>query len=141
MQQGELWFDDLYDALRHVINVAGGPKKVGSLLWPQMTAHRAGERLYACLNRDRSEKLDFEQLMFLLKLGRESGAHDAVVHINTISGYAPPTPVNPRDEHAELQRQVVRAADEFKRTVARLEQLQQQTLVTPTHLHPVHGGR
>lgn len=67
MQQDSLFHEDIYDALGTDIKHIGGAKKVGVMLWPEKSADKAGENLNNCLNRTRPEKLDPEQIMFIVR--------------------------------------------------------------------------
>ena len=120
-QAPRLYYDSFEDAAREVVNVCGGPKVVGALLWPAKTADAARTRLLDCLNTDRIEKLAPEEIFLLARMGRERGCHAMAAYFNADTGYAPPIPVEPEDERAELQRAYIEMGREMKRIAERIE--------------------
>ena len=123
MTQRALFHDSIADALRAVIAAAGGTKTVGARMRPELPADHAGRWLSDCLNDSRREHLAPDQVMFLLRLGREVGAHDAIDWIAAASGYAAPSPISPDDERAQLMRDYVEAAKGIARMAERIERL------------------
>lgn len=123
MEQEPLFFEDIYDAYRHAVQRLGGAKTVGSSLFPEKSPDKAGEHLLNCLNRDRAEKLDLEQLLWIKREGRKAGCHVITAFENAEAGYAPPQPIEPEDEKAELQRRFIRAAGDVSRILKRFEEL------------------
>lgn len=69
MQQ-VLFHESLNDALREVVQTLGGTKKVGVLMRPEKSADEAARWISDCLNPDRREKFDPEQVLWLLREGR-----------------------------------------------------------------------
>jgi hypothetical protein len=126
--QMPLWHEDIYDALRTVVMALGGWKKVGTMLRPEWEEKpdTAGRWLQDTLNRDRAEKLDFDQFFKLLREGRAAGCHVAMRQIARECGYGDPQPVEPEDELADLQRQFIASMQANKRLVDRMEKLQSQ---------------
>lgn len=105
MNQPALFLTDIYDALGDVVRSLGGPKAVGIRLRPEKPADEAAKWVKDCLNRERREKFDPEQLLWLLKEARAIGHHDALAYINSQAGYTPPTPIEPEDELTKLLRE------------------------------------
>jgi hypothetical protein len=120
--QTPLFHEDIFDAIRTVVMAMGGSKKVGAMFWPEKQANQAGELLNNCLNSTRPEKLDPEQLLFLIVHGQRIGCHAISDFIGQQAGYKL-IPIEPDDEKAELQKQVVQASKDFGALVARLERL------------------
>lgn len=102
-------YESMNDALIACVKACGGSKMVGAQLWPEKTIDAAQRHLLACLNEDKAERLTPEHLLMLLRLARASGCHDGIDHIAESLGYAKPTPIDPKDEQAELQRQFIEA--------------------------------
>jgi hypothetical protein len=100
-------FDSLNAALKASVIALGGSKVVGSKLWPEKDVDSAQRHLLACLNDSKAERLSPEHLLLLLKLARDIGQHIGITHILATLGYAAPQPVEPRDEAADLMRQIV----------------------------------
>lgn len=118
-------FATFEEVLREAVDAAGGPKRVGSLLFPTKDAIAAARYLSDCLNPQRNEKLDAPHLLTILRLARDAGHHEAKHWLDRQSGYAPTPPVEVDDERAELAR-VLRTASETMRdalaALARLEE-------------------
>jgi len=119
--QMELFHEDIYEALRTVIQAAGGAKRVGAELWPEMAADKAGNRLNDCINPGRSEQLSLEQLLFILAKGREAGCHSAMWFVADHCDYRRPEPTEPTDEIAQLQKDFIQAQQEMARMLKRME--------------------
>lgn len=126
MIQDALFHETVNDALRAIIERAGGAKSVGLRLRPSKSADEAGRWLLDCLNPTRRERLDPEDLLHLLKIGRDVGYHGAMGFIANECGYKA-EPVDPEDEHAKLQREFIESVKASQRIAARLERL-----ATPT---------
>jgi hypothetical protein len=60
---------------------------------------------------DRAQKLSGEEILHIARRGREAGCYLITAFINSDTGFAPPVPVDPADEKAELQRQFIERAD------------------------------
>lgn len=115
-------------ALEAVVTAMGGSKVVAPLLWPEKGVDEARRLLCDCLNDDRPAKLDFAQVLFILKMARRRGIHTGIEYISGHLGYSVPTPIDPEDERAALQR-------EFIEHVKRMERLSAQLGLAP-HLRP-----
>ena len=122
MDHPKLFHECLEDALREVIQAAGGPKVVACLLWPDKTPEAAHRLLLACLNEDRAERLNPGQLVVLLRLGREKGVHAGMSYLSGECGYQA-KPVEPEDERAMLQRQYIESVKEQRQMIERMERL------------------
>jgi hypothetical protein len=109
------------DALVVCVKACGGTKQVGALLWPEKAPDAAQRALLDCLNEDRPAKLSPEQVLLILRLARVKGCHDGMEFITAELGYAPPVPVEPRDEIAELQRQFIEAVRAQTELAQRIE--------------------
>lgn len=123
MNQPALFFDDINHAFRDVITALGGAKKVGTDLWPEKDPDTALKYLSNCTDATRAEKLSAEQIIWLLKKGREADCHVAMHFICTECGYAPPQTREPLDEMAELQRDFIASVKMQQQQIKRLEKL------------------
>lgn len=123
MNQESLFYESFYDALKDVVRACRGPKEVGSKLWPEKTQDAARNLLNNCLDPNRPEKLDPEQVMFLLRLGREVGCHAAMNYLSRESGYDDPTPVEPEDERTRIQREFIEAQRSMAILAERMERV------------------
>lgn len=122
--QTSLFCESVGEALAEVVKAAGGPKRVGPELWPELPAEQAAQKLRDCLNPDRREKLSPEQVVWLLKLGRHTGCHSAMTFVLRDCGYADPVPLEPDDERAALQREFIEASKMIQKMAQRLEALE-----------------
>lgn len=123
MEQQALFHDSLYDALKDCVRALGEPKAVAKAMRPEKTMDDARTWLLNCLNPDRPEKFDPEQILWILKESRKSGCHAAMAYIARECGYADPQPVEPDDERAALQREFVETGKTLKTLLARMERV------------------
>jgi hypothetical protein len=121
MAQEALFYESFNDALSAVIQSCGGAKPVACKMWPEKTPDAAHRLLLACLNESRVERLTPDQVLFLLRLGREVGSHAAINYISRESGYADPQPIEPDDEKARLQREFIDAQKNMSQLAMRME--------------------
>ncbi len=128
--QNSLFFESIDDALREVVAALGGSKKVGALMWPEKSLSEAHNLLLACLNSERRERLTPDQVLFLMRQGREAGCHAAMAFIAQHCGYAEPVPLEPEDEKARLQREFV----EGVKTLSRISEALGLDHKLPAHL-------
>lgn len=124
MEQEHLFFDGPHDALRHVVRALGGPKKVGHTLRAGKSPDDAGRWLSNALDGDRRETLHLEDLIQLLRMGREAGCHAGLHELCRAVGYSEPMPVEPEDQRAALEREFITAVQQLDRIQSRLESIQ-----------------
>lgn len=122
MTQQPLFCEDIYEALRTIGQAYGGSKKIGAYLWPDKPIEKASELWANCLNRTRPEKLDPEQVIAVLKIGRQIGCHAGIYFIDNHCGYKS-DPIEPEDEKALLQRLYIQSVEAQKELVRRMEAL------------------
>lgn len=115
-------------ALERVVVALGGSKMVAPKLWPEKGVTEAQRLLCDCLNDERPAKLDFAQVLFILRLARDAGCHAGIAYITTHLGYSEPQPIDPKDELAELLRLNLEAHRESQRRHERIERLMQPSL-------------
>lgn len=115
--------DGINGALIECVRACGGSKQVGPLLWPEKTPDAAQRLILACLNEDRPERLSPEQLVFVLKLSKAKGCHAGINSLCDLLAYTHPTPIEPRDEVAELQKQFIAATEAMQALAARMESI------------------
>lgn len=128
--QGHLaLYEDEQDALRDLVSQLGGFKVVGHILRPDLAPDRAGGWLRDCLNPERAERLQPSQLFHLLRLGREKAIHAPASFILCNIGYELRA-IEPEDEKAKLQRQVVEAATVLRQSIDRLERINAMPLAS-----------
>lgn len=125
--------DGLNHALIECVKAAGGSAIVGKKLFPEKAPEAAQRHLLDCLNDDRPAKLSPDHLLLVLRLARAKGFHGGVAFILADLGYAPTTPIEPKDEAAEIARQFMEASERIAESTAlaakladRFQQLQPQ---------------
>lgn len=123
MMQAALWHEDIYEALGTDIQALGGNKKVGAMLWPEKSPDKAGEHLANCLNRTRHEKLDPEQVLFVIRKARGVGSYAAIWYMAEFGNFTRPEPIEPEDRKAKLQREYIEAAKEMRRIAEDIERV------------------
>lgn len=121
--QPPLFVETVYDALKAIVGQLGGPKTVGVVLWPAKSVDDARKHLLDCLNPERNEKLDPEQVVMLFRLAREADFHLAKHWLDTETGYQPSLPANPADEEAKQIAVIDHAAQQIQRAMAMLERV------------------
>lgn len=124
--QPPLFVENIHTALSDVVRALGGFKRVGVELRPDKPADEAGRWLSDCLNADRRERLDYHQIIWLLKEGRRAGCHTAAHFLMHEAGYSIPQPVEPEDEMAELQRQFIESVRLQAKIAERIERVSPQ---------------
>ena len=122
-RQQELFHESVHEALRATVAALGGLKVVGVQLWPEKPADEAARYLADCLNPERPHGLHPEKLLLLLRIARARGVHGGFTWIAREVGYADPTPIEPEDELAELQRQFIRTVESLDGVKKRMERL------------------
>lgn len=123
MQQQALFHEDIYSALRTDCLALGGLKAVGSMLWPSMSVDKAGEKLSDCLNRDRAQKLDPEQVLFIKHESSKSGSMATAFYESEQCSFTKPERIEPESEFAKLQREFVEAQKAMGHMMQRMEDL------------------
>lgn len=117
-----MFVDDLNEAIRATVNALGGMKAVGADLKPEKSAVDAGKWLADCLNTSKRDRLDPDQLAFIRRRARAAGCHILAAFEAQDAGYAPPQPIAPEDEAAQLQREFiasVKALQDIQNKLAR----------------------
>jgi hypothetical protein len=112
------------DALIECVKAAGGSKVVGPKLFPEKSVNDAQRLLLACLNDDRPEKLSPDQALLILRMAREVGNHNGIEFLCSTLSYSIPTPIEPKDESAQLQREYIDSVRTMGKLADRLEYLQ-----------------
>lgn len=100
MQQRRMFYESVNDVLDATIKLLGGYKVVGAKLRGDKAPDQAAQWLRDCLNDERRERLDPDQVMSVVLMGREAGIHEYAEYIAATVGYAPPVPLT-RDDIAQ----------------------------------------
>ncbi len=81
-----------------------------------------------CLNSDRPERFDPEQVLCLLRLAKDQGVHSGKFWLDAELGYEQGRPLSPEDEKAALQREYIETVHAAKDIVDRMERLARSPL-------------
>ena len=120
--QPQLFYEDFSDALRAVVQALGGHKPVGARLWPEKAADAAGRLLSDCLNAAKAEKLSPDQVLLLVRWGRECGCHAAMNFFAGETGYQA-TPVSPEAERDRLADAILESSRTLERAIKAAERI------------------
>lgn len=123
--QAELFFDSIYDAVGSAIMAAGGYKKVAGALWPSLKSETAYARLKNALDDSKAEKLSLCEVMTILRMAADNGDASVIRYIAGEFGFGL-VEVDPKEETAELQRQIADGLDALNKRMARLERLKER---------------
>lgn len=115
--------EDYLDAIRATVQALGGAKRIGSDMKPDLSVEAAGRWLSDCCNPDRRERLSPSELAYIRKRARVAGVHILATFEMRDAGYADPTPVEPEDQRAALQRAFIQQTEELKRMLGQLHAL------------------
>lgn len=123
-------FSDWNDALTGVVHALGGFKTVGCLLRPEWNSKplSASQWLRDCLNPEKAERLNPDQVFMLLRLAREQDYHAAKHWMDAELGYEQGRPLTPQDEAVRLHARCADLARDLRASVERLERLSQPPL-------------
>lgn len=119
-----LFHDTLTDALVEVVKSLGGFKTVGLALRPDKSADAASRWLNDCLNANRAEHLEPDQVLFILREGRKAQSHAAINYLLREAGYADAVPIEPDDEKAALQREFISGVKALTLLAERLDRVE-----------------
>jgi uncharacterized protein YidB (DUF937 family) len=122
-------YEDTIDMLGDVVRALGGPKKVGPMLrGNSLPTEQASQWVRDCLNRERREKFDPEQVLQLLRSASAVGFHAGKHWLDSELGYEQGKPLSPKDEAAAIQQKINTSLAELRHLVARMERLGQSPL-------------
>lgn len=129
-QDGSLpLYEDTLDMLSDLVRQLGGPKKVGPMLrGSSLPGDQASQWVRDCLNRERREKFDPEQVLQLLRAARDIGFHAGKHWFDAELGYEQGRALTPKDEAAGIQQRIDGNLAELRGLVSRLERLGQSPL-------------
>jgi hypothetical protein len=132
MQQHDfLMVEDEYEAMKqaaYAVAVFHEPSKrkawskvVGHMLWPTMDPDDAGKKLANHLDKNRSEKLEIREYLWLKREAKRAGCHILHAFDCEFTEYQVSNPVQPKDELVDLQTRYINAAREMKEIADRIE--------------------
>lgn len=129
MEFKDLYEDEL-DAIRAAVKHLGGPKAVGSVLWPEKSPEGAARYMHDCLNANRAERLSPSQVLLLMRKSRDVGFHGLATYFMREAGYMDPVPVNPSIEAAKISLDIGASMKQLANLLERAERLASAQPVT-----------
>lgn len=96
-------------------------KIVGSMMWGSIGVTAAQNKLRDCLDPTRPHKLSIEEHMWILREAKTCGYHDGMNYFCSDIGYSIPTPIEPQDDRAELQKKFIAMGADMKLMFEKLE--------------------
>lgn len=125
-------FCDWNDALTGVVHALGGHKKVGVMLRPELKEKplSASQWLRDCLNPDKPERLNPDQVFMLLRLARETDYHAAKHWMDSELGYEQSKPLKPEDQAFQLHARAIDLVRELRSITDHLDRLTQPPLAS-----------
>lgn len=123
MNQAALFYEDIFEVSKAMVQAAGGAKLVAGKLWPNTPISEAHRELLDCLNRDRPRKLCIEEFLALIRMAREAGFHQGKHWIDVDTGYQPTMPSDPVVERDRLAENMARLAEEMRNMTRAAERL------------------
>jgi hypothetical protein len=121
--QVPLFVESLAEALRTAAHAIGGLKAAGVLLWPELSADRAGRDLADCLQAGATRKLSLEQIELLIRRAREQDCHAPMSYLASIADYAPPEPIDPE---SQIQKEKRELAEVLRGVMSRMDRLEKR---------------
>lgn len=121
-------YENTLDMLADLVRQLGGAKKVGPVLRPSLPVDAAAQWVHDCVNRERRERFDPEQVVHILRLARAANLHSGKFWLDAELGYQQGAPLNPQDELAEQQRRYIEAVHLARDIADRMERLARSPL-------------
>lgn len=133
MEQQELFAEDIWEAQRVACRAIAAregkakswAKHIASLLFPAKNPEDAARYLQNCLDKDRQEKLDAEQFLWILKEAKRAGCHVLMAHLCDESEYQRTNPICPKDRQANLMREFIQKVEQLDAIKRDLEKVNQ----------------
>jgi len=119
MEQPPLIVESLNEAIKFTARAIGF-KEIAKELWPAKGPEAAARYLNDCLNPEREQKLSGDEILHIARRGREVGCYLITGFVCSETGFAPPVPVSPEDQQAELQRQFIETAARMEKLAAKI---------------------
>ena len=123
-EQPRLFHESLHDAVKDDVRAIGGTKVVAGRLRPEMPVDHATRWLLDCMNPDRREKLDGDQLVLVMRWAREFGSFATAQYVMQQAGFERPRPLNREQEKASLQERFLDGVKALERISKRIESLE-----------------
>lgn len=120
--QTTLFVESIEEALRDCVNALKGPKNVGVMLWPELSADRAGRDLADCLQPDAARKLSLDQIELLIRAARAQSCHAPLTYLCQANSYAAPVAVDPETEVQRLQREFIESQRQLTKLAEAINQ-------------------
>jgi hypothetical protein len=128
VNQSALFYEDVFDVAKAMVQAVGGAKVVAAKLWPHKPIAEAQRELLDCLNRERPRKFCIEEFLAVMRMAREAGFHQGKHWIDGDTGYQPTQPLDPVVERDRLAEEVARLQESMRALTQAAERLTEQKL-------------
>lgn len=118
--QTPLFVDSIEEALRDAVSALKGPKSVGVMLWPELSADVAAKRLNHCLDPERPEKLELSQVLLIAKKARSANCHTLIAYLCAELDYEW-KPIDPETVEARERRELAELLVDVRAKLNRME--------------------
>lgn len=122
MNQGELFYDDIDAALRATVEMLGGAKRVGAMLWPAKDAVGAQQMMLNVMDPSKPHKLSLSEFMLIAKKARAQGIHILGKFIGDELDYEFRV-ITPEEKQASVVEQFARVKAELATIMKAMERL------------------
>lgn len=125
-RQEQLWHDTLEDALKDVligIYGRGWAQKAAADMYPTEEPLKKGDWLEKALNRERREKLSSDDVIWILRKGREHGIHTGMYFIADDCCYSRPEIISREQRKEAIKEELERKCDEVIGLMREFKQL------------------
>ena len=123
MNQKDLWYDTIYDALGADIAAAGGFKVVAGKLWPSESPTLAAAKLRNAINPEQPHKLCPDEVLQIKRLALAAGSSATIQYEAQQLGFRVEW-VAPEDELERIERENNEILRSLAKRLERKEQLQ-----------------
>lgn len=125
--QSPLWTEDFLKALDDVIRARGTYQQVAAELWPNTKT--AYNKLKNKLNPDHHERFNEEEVLALLRIGREIECHTAIKHLCDEVGYETPKPAAPKSPKTALAEKELALTEELLKVRKEIDRIDAAALL------------
>lgn len=140
--QQPLWYDTLESALVDVLRGVYGKgcfQKAAGDMYPTEDPIDKGKWLEKALDPERAEKLGINDIIWIMKLGRQHGLHGAMYFLADEVSYSRPAPIEPKDQIDEQMRMVLTAAEQINGALEKIERFKKDMENVPAFLRRMAG--
>lgn len=122
MNQQQLFYDTIFDALGADIAACGGYKAVAGKLWESESISGGAQKLRNALNPDQPQKLCPSEVLMIKRLAKDVGSFSTVNYEARELAFDI-TWIKPEDEATRIHLRAVKAMEELQKEMRRSNEL------------------